>query len=64
VIICDPFKEYINPEYARIAFETGGSLHTLKKDINSLEEAYEKDSGVSFGGKFVFNKDHKLVRVY
>jgi len=49
VILCDPKGNYINPDYARIAFETGGSLHTLKDDLETLSETLEK---YDIGGQY------------
>lgn len=64
VIICDAGKDYaeINPQYARIAFETGGSLHTINQDIYQLEEIYKPKSLVTIGGYYEMRKG-KMVKV-
>lgn len=36
IILCD-YKGYIHPHYLKIARETGGSIHTIEKDIYSFE---------------------------
>jgi hypothetical protein len=46
VLICDPYKGWVNPEYVRIAFETGGSLHTLEADIENRMQLQDKDSKI------------------
>ncbi|MEM9986762.1 MAG: hypothetical protein AAF804_16845, partial [Bacteroidota bacterium] len=33
IILCD-YKDYVHPHYLKIARETGGSLHTLEKDLD------------------------------
>lgn len=63
VIICDPYKGYINPQYLKIAFETNGSLHTLKADIERLEELFSPNSTWDFGGGRYEMKEGKVVRV-
>ncbi|MBX7240736.1 MAG: hypothetical protein K1X92_03225 [Bacteroidia bacterium] len=61
VIICDPEKQWVNPEYIKIAFETGGSLHTLDDDILQLEQISEGKTKLNVG-KFTM-KEGKVVRI-
>jgi hypothetical protein len=61
VLICDPKDGWINPEYIRIAFESGGSLHVVNEDITRLEQLSEPNSKVN-AGKFEL-KDGRVVRV-
>ncbi len=61
VIICDPYEQKVNPEYIKIAFETGGSLHTLQDDITQLSQISEGKTHLNVG-KFVM-KEGKVVRV-
>lgn len=49
VLICDPYKDWVNPEYIRIAFETGGSLHTVEEDITRLEQFAEGQTKLKMG---------------
>lgn len=50
VILCDVRSDgYINPDYVKIAYATGGSLHTLKQDLNRLNELKEGDN-IQIGG--------------
>ncbi|MFN0203699.1 MAG: hypothetical protein ACKVTZ_19385 [Bacteroidia bacterium] len=64
VIICDAGRDYaeINPQYARIAFETGGSLHTFNKDFMQLEDIYKVNSMATLGGYYEMRKG-KMVKI-
>ena len=39
IILCD-YRGQIHPDYLRIAKETGGSIHTLKEDIDAVRLKY------------------------
>lgn len=41
VILCGTQSGYINVEYLQIAYETGGSVHTIEKDIDDMAKLSE-----------------------
>ena len=45
VILCGARSNYINVQYVNLAYKTGGSLHTIEQDIESLE-SNKADSGI------------------
>lgn len=61
VIICDPINQWVNPEYIRIAFESGGSLHVIDEDIERLEQLSAVDSKIN-AGKYEL-KNGRVVKV-
>lgn len=62
VIICDPENDYVNPEYMKIAFETGGSLHTITEDITNLSQLSQDSPLTRASGRFEM-RDGQLVRI-
>jgi hypothetical protein len=54
VIVCGAGSN-INPAYLQIAFKTGGSLHTLKSDLDELVDKSE-------GSKFEFEGVHYQIK--
>lgn len=54
IIVCGSEKgEDINPQYLTIAYQTGGSVHTLKKDIIDLQKTVEGKSIIIDGVRYV-----------
>lgn len=54
IIVCgSENKANINPQYLTIAYQTGGSVHTLKKDILDLEKIAEGKSITINGIRYI-----------
>ncbi len=62
VIICDSKESFVSTDYLRIAFETGGSLHTLAEDIMDLSQLAEDNPLTRQSGKYEMREGH-LVRI-
>lgn len=54
IIVCGSEKgEDINPQYLTIAYQTGGSVHTLKNDITDLQKTLEGKTITIKGVRYV-----------
>ena len=62
VILCDvQADKYYNRDYVRIAFQSGGSLHTMEEDIEGLAEL-QKGENISIGNIDYHIKDGTLCQ--
>lgn len=62
VIICDSHENLVQAQYLKIAFETGGSVHTLKEDIMTLAQLVEDNALTQASGKYEMRDGH-LVKI-
>jgi hypothetical protein len=63
IILCDVKDDgFIHPDYIQIAFHTGGTLHTMEKDIEILTELKAHKS-LSVGNMTYQLRDSALVRI-
>lgn|GEM_PF-1335292 len=61
VILCGTSSGYINLEYLELARVTGGSVHTMEKDIENLMKMQEGQT-ITFGSQTYVIKEGKFIR--
>lgn len=62
VILCDVQADnYLNRDYVKIAFQSGGSLHTMEEDIEGLAELQQGEQ-ISIGNMDYHIKDGTLCQ--
>lgn len=61
IILCGT-KKGIHPVYLSLAYQTGGSIHTIEKDIYNLIEINEGETITVLGNHYILNEG-KFVRI-
>jgi hypothetical protein len=55
VVLCGLKDAPFNPQYLQLAYETGGSVHSIEQDITNLSSLTEGSSLIIDGKKYIFS---------